>query len=320
MKRFFRIAFTVIAMLATMMIAAGITLRLALHTGDTLIPSLSGLTVSEAADAALRAGLDLTIENKFYSTTVPAGRILSQAPAVGAQVRKGWQVRVTESLGPQQVTIPDVSAQPMRAATMTLRRASLDLGTIAHIEAPGDPDIVVAQTPPPDAGVDQPRVSLLVSSSGAGADGAFVLPSFLGMSYPAANRAAASLGLKTAWLGQTTSTISASSSLPPGAHTGPNGTILDASGEPIARPAQAAVSQPAQASGPSGPVLVQTPAAGYRANRGDTVKLTFAHVVEAVAAPVIVTPAATAAAPATGKTVTVPVPAKPAAPAKPATH
>lgn len=227
MKRFFRIAFTVIAMLATMMIAAGITLRLALHTGDTLIPSLSGLTVSEAADAALRAGLDLTIENKFYSTTVPAGRILSQAPAVGAQVRKGWQVRVTESLGPQQVTIPDVSAQPMRAATMTLRRASLDLGTIAHIEAPGDPDIVVAQTPPPDAGVDQPRVSLLVSSSGAGADGAFVLPSFLGMSYPAANRAAASLGLKTAWLGQTTSTISASSSLPPGptpARTEPSST------------------------------------------------------------------------------------------------
>lgn len=314
MKRFFSIAFTVIAMLATMLLTAGITLRLALHTGDTVVPSFSGMTVSEAADVALRDGLDLTIENKFYSTTVPVGRILSQAPAVGSQVRKGWQVRVTESLGPQQVKIPDVSALPMRAATMALRRSSLDLGTVAHLTAPGDPDIVLSQTPPPNAGVDQPRVSLLLSATASDADAAFVLPSFVGLSYPAANKAAAALGLRTALLGQVTTAIAAPS-LPAGARPGPNGTMLDASGEAIAHAANAAAAPSAESTGPTGPVLTQSPEAGHRANRGDTIRLTFSHLTLSVAPTVAVAP------------VTVPAPVahtgtpapKAATPAKPAT-
>ena len=271
MKRYIRLAFTVLAMLATMLVAAMITLRITLHAGETVVPSFAGLTVSEASDAALKSGLDLNIENKFYSTTVPAGRILSQAPAVGSKVRQGWQVRVTESLGPQQVTIPDVAGQVMREAAMNLRRNQLDLGVLAHMDAPGDPDIVLAQTPPPDAGVDQPRVSLLLSSSGTGASSAFVLPSFAGMSYHDASHAAAALGLKVASLGQTTTQVIATSPTAPGAPETP------------ASPDQAAA--PTTTFGPSGPVLSQSPDSGHRANKGDTIRLTFAHITIPVAAP-----------------------------------
>src|ERR1700761_4098459 len=93
-------------MLIVFVLFAGLALRLALHAREVAIPDLAGLTVAQASEAALHNGLDLNIESKFYSRTVPAGRILSQAPAAGSRVRKGWQVRVTESLGPQQVTIP----------------------------------------------------------------------------------------------------------------------------------------------------------------------------------------------------------------------
>ena len=283
MKRYFRFGLTALAMLATMFLFAAITLRVTLHTGETVVPNFTALTVSEASDAALKAGLDLTIENKFYSTTVPAGRILSQAPAVGSKVRQEWQVRVTESLGPQQVTIPDVSGEVLREASMNLRRNGLDLGTIAHLDAPGDPDLVLAQTPPPDAGVDQPRVSLLLSSASSGAASAFVLPSFAGMTWHDASRAAAALGLKVAYLGQTTTTAMATTPNP-----------VDTTAAPDAAPGAAAAA-PATTFGPSGPVLSQTPDSGHRANRGDTVKLTFAHVT--IAAPVA--PPLTEAAPAT---------------------
>src|SRR5579875_1627222 len=171
MRRFLQIlrAFSgALLLFVVFLLFAGIALRLALHAREVSIPDLAGLTVAQASEAALHNGLDLNIENKFYSTTVPAGRILSQAPASGSRVRKGWQVRVTESLGPQQVTIPDVVGEPVRQASMDIRRDQLDLGTLAHMDAPGDPDIVLAQTPPPDAGVDQPRVSLLLSSAGSG--------------------------------------------------------------------------------------------------------------------------------------------------------
>ncbi len=201
MLRYLRIAFGALAMITVMVLAAGITLRLALHAGEVSIPNFSGLTVQEASNAALRAGLDLNINNKFYSTTVPAGRILSQAPAPGSQVRQGWQVRVAESLGPQDVSIPDVVGEPVRAATMDLRRNQLDLGAQAHLDAPGDPDMVLAQTPPPNAGVDQPRVNLLLSSEAQDASTAFVMPSFVGQAYTSANHEAIALGLRVATIG-----------------------------------------------------------------------------------------------------------------------
>src|ERR1700753_516218 len=182
MKKYFRLVLSALAMFAVMLLAAAVTLRVALHGREISVPDFAGKTPAKASEAALSAGLDLTIENKFYSTTVPAGRMLSQAPAPGSRVRHGWQVRVTQSLGPQQVTIPDGSGEPVREATMHLRRKSLDLGVVAHLEAPGDPDIVLAQTPPPDAGVDQPKVSLLLSSAAGGGSNAMVMPSFLGMS------------------------------------------------------------------------------------------------------------------------------------------
>ncbi len=267
MLRTLRIVFGALTMFAVMVLAAGITLRLALHAGEVSIPTLSGLTVSEASDAALHAGLDLNIQNKFYSTTVPAGRILSQAPAPGSEVRKGWQVRVTESLGPQQVTIPDVVSQPVRQATMELRRNQLDLGTQAHLDAPGDPDMVLAQTPPPNAGVDQPRVNLLLSSQAEDASTSFVMPSFVGMSYTNANHAAIALGLRVATIGGIPAAPPPEAA-PPAASPAPG--VPGALGQP-----QTTSTPPLAPVTPVGPVLSQSPEAGHRGGRGATIRLYF---------------------------------------------
>jgi len=276
MKRFFRLALGALSMLFVMFLSAAITLRIALHGHEVTIPNFSGMTVSEASDAALKAGLDLNIENKFYSTTVPAGRMLSQAPAAGSSVRHGWQVRVTESLGPQQVTIPDVSGQPEREASINIRRDSLDLGTLAHIDAPGDPDMVLAQTPPPNAGVDQPRVSLLLSSTASGASSSIVMPSFLGMSYAAASHSASALGLRVASISDTPTPTTPAT---PTYTTNAAGVKIDANGQAIAFPA--GMQPPAAAvvsANPSGPVTAQKPDSGYRITKGDTIRLTFGHV------------------------------------------
>ena len=276
MKRFFRLALGALSKLFVMFLSAAITLRIALHGHEVTIPNFSGMTVSEASDAALKAGLDLNIENKFYSTTVPAGRMLSQAPAAGSSVRHGWQVRVTESLGPQQVTIPDVSGQPEREASINIRRDSLDLGTLAHIDAPGDPDMVLAQTPPPNAGVDQPRVSLLLSSTASGASSSIVMPSFLGMSYAAASHSASALGLRVASISDTPTPTTPAT---PIYTTNAAGVKIDANGQAIAFPA--GMQPPAAAvvsASPSGPVTAQKPDSGYRVTKGDTIRLTFGHV------------------------------------------
>jgi beta-lactam-binding protein with PASTA domain len=264
MKRFIRWALMGLGMLAVMLVSAAITLRIALHGHEVTIPDFAGMTVAEASDAALKTGVDLSIENRFYSTTVPAGRILSQAPAAGSSVRHGWQVRVTESLGPQQVTIPDVVGDPVQESSMDIRKMQLDLGTLAHISAPGDPDMTLAQTPPPNAGVDQPRVNLLLSSA-VNASTAFVLPSFVGMSYAAANHAAIVLGLRVAVMGNV----------------------------PVAAPVVPGQVAVAPAT-PSGTVTEQSPESGFKASKGDVLRLTL-QAAGPAAAPVAVpvpTPAA----------------------------
>lgn len=271
-------------MLVVFLLFAGLALRLALHGREVAIPDLAGLTVAQASEAALHSGLDLNIENKFYSRTVPAGRILSQAPAAGSRVRRGWQVRVTESLGPQQVTIPDVVGEPVREASLDLRKSSLDLGTLAHLDAPGDTDMVLAQTPPPDAGVDQPRVNLLLSQQGAGASDAFIMPSFVGMSWPSANRAAITLGLRVAAVGEMTPVeqpATAGGAAPPAQPQQPTSPTAGANGnaatqEPTPAPVQMV---------PVGPVTSQSPEAGHRAGKGSVIKLTFGHTSTGSSAP-----------------------------------
>ena len=292
MRRFvqiLRVFSGALLMFVVFVLFAGLALRIALHGREVAIPDLAGLTVAEASEAALHNGLDLNIENKFYSRTVPAGRILSQAPAAGSRVRRGWQVRVTESLGPQQVTIPDVVGVPVREASLDLRKASLDLGTLAHLDAPGDTDMVLSQTPPPDAGVDQPRVNLLLSQQGAGASDAFVMPSFVGMSWPSANRAAIALGLRVAALGEMAPVVQpAPAANPPAA--GQPSAPASPSGGTAAAPEQAAPVQMV----PVGPVTAQSPEAGHRASKGSVVRLTFGHSSTGSAAP-----AAPATVPAT---------------------
>jgi eukaryotic-like serine/threonine-protein kinase len=165
MKRIFNLLLGTLAMLAVALFSAYLAMRIAIHGREVKVPTLAGLQLSEAAKKTSSLGLRLKVENQFYSATVPVGTIIAQSPESGTTVRRAWAVRVTQSLGPQQVSIPNLVGQAERPATITIRRLGLELGTIAHLPAPGPAGVVLAQTPTPsDTAVDSPRMSLLVSA------------------------------------------------------------------------------------------------------------------------------------------------------------
>src|SRR6185437_16255370 len=86
------------------------------------------------------------------SVDTPAGHIAAQSPAPGTVVRREWHVQLTESLGPQKVAVPNLIGLDQRAASIQLRRASLDLGTTAQMPWAYDPPgSVIAQNPAPGA-------------------------------------------------------------------------------------------------------------------------------------------------------------------------
>lgn len=180
MKSFFRHALQALILLVVALVSAVTAMRVAIHGREVAVPDLVGKTPLEARRVAEAGGFQFEVERQYYSPKVAEGRILSQLPPAGTQIRRGWQIRVAQSMGPQRVEIPNVLGQSQRAAELNIRRRGLDVGTIAEIQFPGgQPDQVVAQDPPPSAGsISVPKISLLASQ--AASPQAFVMPRFVG--------------------------------------------------------------------------------------------------------------------------------------------
>ncbi len=166
MKSFFRLVLLTLVLLVVALVSALTAMRLAIHGHEVAVPDLVGISPAAARMIVEKSGLEVNVERQYYSPTVPEGKILSQLPPAGSQVRRGWQVRVAESLGPQRVAIPSVIGQSERAANINIRRRGLDVSSVAEMQFPDAPEAqVLSQAPPPDAsGISAPKISLLIAA------------------------------------------------------------------------------------------------------------------------------------------------------------
>jgi beta-lactam-binding protein with PASTA domain len=250
------------AMFLIFVLSAFAAMRIAIHGREVAVPSLSNLSDEEAADALKKLGLHLSVENRFYAATVPANHVLSQSPLPGAHVRRGWEIHVTESLGAQQVPVPDITGQDEQPVTFMLKRLQLEVGNIAHIPAPAPAGAVIAQSPPPNvAGLEGPRVSILVADdqpppSSVG----YVMPSLIGLTVATANSRLASAGLHIA------TPAPAPSVVPDDAST---------TGAPPDPAIPATIAAPAFRA--SSVITSQSPLPGHRVSRADTIHVTIVN-------------------------------------------
>ncbi len=196
MKSVFRFVLLALVLVIVAMVSALTAMRFAIHGQEVTVPALVGLGPVEAERAVAGVGLQMSIERQYYSPQIPEGRIMSQLPLPGTKVRRGWQVRVAQSLGPTRVAIPDVTGESERAAELNIRRRGLDLASVAQVTTQGIPeDQVLAQSPPANAGqVVAPKISLLVTAD-AGPP-AFVMPSFVGQPLGSVSRTLQDAGFR----------------------------------------------------------------------------------------------------------------------------
>jgi eukaryotic-like serine/threonine-protein kinase len=178
-RGFLNFLWMALLLVAVALVSALVTMRLAVHGREVNVPDVRGKTPVEARNLAEDQGLSTDIERQYYSETVPQGRVLSQTPAPGSTVRRGWEVRLAVSLGPQRVTVPQVVGQSQRAANIVLQQRGLE-NVVAEINLPGAPaGQVLAQDPPASATeIAAPRTSLLVSQESSPA--AYLMPNFVG--------------------------------------------------------------------------------------------------------------------------------------------
>jgi eukaryotic-like serine/threonine-protein kinase len=187
-----------VAGLVLIIVAMGsmlITMRLAIHRREIIVPKFVGMLPQPAYELAQQRGLILVRESRFYSDDIPVGHIVSQEPSPGQKVRKGWRVRVAESMGPQRNVVPSVLGDSPRAAELNISQRGLELGTVSTMTVPDTPpDQVIAQSPPPESHAASPRVNILVSAPAD--DKAYVMPDLTGMRLADATAAIANAGLK----------------------------------------------------------------------------------------------------------------------------
>src|SRR5208337_3449731 len=185
-----------LVLMTVALISALTAMQFAIHGREVAIPKLVGLSPFEAEHAGAASGLQVVVERQFYSPDIPEGKIMTQMPPPGTKVRRGWSVRVAQSLGPQRVAIPDVTGGSERVAELNIRRRGLSLGSVARVSLPDAPlDQVISQSPPANAsGVSAPKISLLV---GDGPEPpVYVMPNLTGQPLGSAMLALQDAGIK----------------------------------------------------------------------------------------------------------------------------
>jgi eukaryotic-like serine/threonine-protein kinase len=199
---FFRFILVLLLLVVVAMTSAILTMHFAIHGTEVVIPDFRGMTVAEAGRRSASLGLTQHVENRLYSAEVPAGRVANQSPAAGANVRRGWRVWLTESLGPQKIAIPNLLGKDQRIAAIDIRRAGLATGTVAVMPWPdAQPGVVFAQSPGANAsGAEGPVMNLLVAAPPADTQplNTLVMPQLVGQGFTAAAWSVAHAGLHLA--------------------------------------------------------------------------------------------------------------------------
>jgi len=148
------------------------------------VPDVVGLSQAAAETAIVGAGLVVGSVTTTSSVTVPAGDVISQNPAVGAEVSEGATVDLVISTGPALVAVPSVVGLTQASAEAAITSAGLSVGTVTMANSDTIPaGNVISQTPIGGTQVTEGSDVDLVISSGPAL---ITVPNVVGLSYSTA--------------------------------------------------------------------------------------------------------------------------------------
>jgi len=191
-----RMCLLVFVLAATAFLSGVMSMRFAIQGREVDMPNLVGKNSAEVQSLLSKRGLHLMVADRVYSD-LPANTVVRQSPPAGEHMKVSQDAHVVLSLGPQNVTIPELAGESLRVARIQLLQAGLQLGEVTSIPAPNLPaDTVVQQNPLSGTRAASLRVNLLVAEDEPQA--AYIMPWLVGMQLPEADRLITSGGLKMA--------------------------------------------------------------------------------------------------------------------------
>jgi eukaryotic-like serine/threonine-protein kinase len=188
------------ALVATYLLSAALSARIALRLREVKVPALVGQPLSSASTAVGDAGLALRVdESRRADPKVAAGRIAQQDPVAGSIARRGRTVKVWLSTGGRVSAVPRLVGETERMAQLRLQQDGLAVSVVSEIRSNDLPtDIVVSQDPP--SGGRGAAVALLVNRSEGSAT--YVMPDLIGVNGARAAEVLRSGGFRVAVVAQ----------------------------------------------------------------------------------------------------------------------
>ncbi len=151
--------------------------------GTVHVPALVSLPPEQAKAILVKNGLIYMLDSTGdYSADVAAGKILTQYPETGTEVKKGRRIWVKISKGLKSVEMPSLRGLSLRQAEITLQQLGLKVGRVREVRNTVIPSgAVIGTSPAAKAILEKGREVNIELSQGTEA-ASDRMPSLVGMS------------------------------------------------------------------------------------------------------------------------------------------
>jgi len=203
MNRFIKGIGIFLALIVVGVISAFAVIALLLRQEEVRVPDLTGQDIVAVIEVVGQQGLQLKVDRREPSQTVPRDAVISQVPPPGTGIKKGRALRVVVSQGPSELLAPRLVGEQYRKAEILLRQGGLAAPDMARVWSDAiERDMVIAQDPPAGTPIEKGgRVSLLVSLGKKSR--LYVTPKLLGKKAEEAVRLVDRMGLQHRVLSRT---------------------------------------------------------------------------------------------------------------------
>lgn len=196
-SRFLRFLLAGVGLLAGCGFAIWVVLWVSLRSSATRVPKVTDMDTAHAAAVIQGSGLVARVQEGVFDPQVGLGRIASQRPPAGFELKRGATVMLYPSLGKAVQRLGDLTGLPVSLAEAELESEHLTVERRCEVEGQADGVVVLAQMPAPETLVaPESAVTLLVNR--APRQKRYVMPEFVGAAEPDATRVIRAVGLQLA--------------------------------------------------------------------------------------------------------------------------
>ncbi len=122
-----------IALIIVLLIIGTSWYRISGPGNKIVVPSLAGMSQTQAANAVAELGLKVDVIQEVFSEDVPKGKVLTSDPAGGGRVDVAGTVHLIISKGKDRIEVPDLAGLTVEAAAALLKSKNLKIGRVSEV-------------------------------------------------------------------------------------------------------------------------------------------------------------------------------------------